>query len=47
MAALEKNTHLNTLASLLELAKNNKFLLELEKINNNIELFDLIEQYSE
>ena len=47
MAALEKHTHLNTLASLLELAKNNKFLLELEKINNNIELFDLIEQYSE
>jgi mannitol operon transcriptional antiterminator len=47
MAALKKNDHLKSLASLLELAKNKEFLLEMEKINNNIELFDLIEQYSE
>ena len=47
MAALEKNAHLKSLASLLDLAKNKKFLIEIEKINNNIELFDLIEQYSE
>ena len=47
MAALEKNAHLNSLASILGLAKNKNFLLSLEKINNNIELFNLIEQYSE
>lgn len=47
MAALKKNDHLKSLASILELAKNKEFLLQMKKINNNIELFNLIEQYSE
>ena len=47
MAALEKNAHLKSLASILGLAKNQNFLLGLEKINNNIGLYNLIEQYSE